>query len=179
VDKDKVPVWLSNMGRVRLKKPKPKKEKKKRGRRREGDVVKVELADGTHTYARTIPRATFAFYDCRKKKNEVVSIEEILKSKILFAIPVMNRAVTSGRWEIVGSKELEPELEEPIRFFSQDPIDPSQYFIWESDVSRPAKKEECKGLECYAVWEAEHVEDRLLDHYLGRKNKWVELVKLK
>jgi len=35
------------------------------------------------------------------------------------------------------------------------------------------------GLERAAVWGPSHVEDRLRDHYAGRKNKWVESLRIK
>ena len=42
---------------------------------------------------------------------------------------------------------------------------------------RLAIAEECVGLERAAVWEPEHVEDRLRDHFAGRSNRWVESLK--
>ncbi len=44
---------------------------------------------------------------------------------------------------------------------------------------RPATTGECIGLEAAAVWEAEHVEDRLRDHFAGQLNKWVEQLRAK
>jgi hypothetical protein len=43
---------------------------------------------------------------------------------------------------------------------------------------RPAKRKECVGLECCAVWDPEHVEDRLKDHFAGIPNKWVQSMAL-
>lgn len=62
----------------------------------------------------------------------------------------------------------------------QDIIDPSQFSIYNpnnGEIIR-ATKEECSGLERSAVWEPEHVEDRLIDHFENRPNKWVESLKI-
>lgn len=42
----------------------------------------------------------------------------------------------------------------------------------------PASRQELEGLEVAAVWDPEHVEDRLRDHFSGRPNKWVESIRL-
>jgi hypothetical protein len=39
--------------------------------------------------------------------------------------------------------------------------------------------EEVKGLERAAVWEADHIEDRLTDYIDGKENKWVKSLELK
>jgi hypothetical protein len=36
---------------------------------------------------------------------------------------------------------------------------------------------ECTSLERAAVWDTEHIEDRLEDYFNGRENKWVESLK--
>jgi hypothetical protein len=40
-------------------------------------------------------------------------------------------------------------------------------------------REDCVGLERAAVWEPEHIEDRLRDHFNGIKNIWEESLKIK
>lgn len=42
-----------------------------------------------------------------------------------------------------------------------------------------ATRAQCAGLERSAVWDAEHVEDRLRDRRAGRLNKWAESLALK
>lgn len=42
-----------------------------------------------------------------------------------------------------------------------------------------ATREECEGLEICAVWEAHAVEERIIDHYNGVPNFWVESMKIK
>jgi hypothetical protein len=65
--------------------------------------------------------------------------------------------------------------------FIQNTLDPSKFSLYDPNTGEmtPATKEQCIGLECAAVWEAEHVVDRINDHYAGRKNKWLEQLEIK
>jgi hypothetical protein len=148
----------------------------KRQRRRVGDVLRIDLGAGFHTYARVLPDASFAFYDCRVVRE--ASLPEILASQILFQIAVMNHAVTTGRWAMIGHEPLSGAMLLLPPKFIQDPIDKAIFSIYENGVIRPATREQCLGLERASVWEPEHVEDRLRDHYAGRMNHIVELQKL-
>ena len=152
-----------------------KAENQKRIRRTVGDFVKIRLDDKSHSYARVLDEPLFAFYDCVTSKD--LSVEEVKKHQVLFKIWVMNRAVTSGRWSVVGNRPLEKEEQESPAFFKQDPVKPSSFVIYRNGVERRASYAECEGLECAAVWDPEHVEDRLRDHFSGKPNKWVESLK--
>ena len=142
-----------------------------------GDVVRVDLGDGFHTYARVLSEALFAFYDGRI--TEELALERILALPILFQVPVMDHAVKRGRWVIVGNAPLDDSLLNPPPRFMQDALRKNLFRIYENGQTRPASKEECIGLEREAVWEPAHVEDRLRDHYAGRNNKWVASLKIK
>lgn len=43
----------------------------------------------------------------------------------------------------------------------------------------PATFEECEGHKRAAVWDPCHIESRLLDHFEGWSNKWVESLALR
>jgi hypothetical protein len=51
-------------------------------RRIVGDVVRIDLGDGYHTYARVLEEVLFAFYDSRA--TEELPIERIIASPISF-----------------------------------------------------------------------------------------------
>jgi hypothetical protein len=93
----------------------------KRQRRRAGDVVRIDLGAGFHTYARVLPNPSFAFYDCRLVGE--ASLPEILASPILFRIAVMNHAVKTGRWPVIGHEPLNGAILCLPPKFIQDPID--------------------------------------------------------
>tara|TARA_R110002073_G_scaffold34432_1_gene102173 strand:+ start:1043 stop:1498 length:456 start_codon:yes stop_codon:yes gene_type:complete len=141
-----------------------------------GDIVKVRLEDGDFCFGRILEEPLVAFYDL--KTVRISSVEEIVKRPILFKIWVMNHAINSGAWEVIGHHELEDDLKEPVRFFKQDPISKGVCLYINSEEV-PATREQCEGLDRAAVWNPEHVEDRLRDHYLGVPNQWVESLKLK
>jgi hypothetical protein len=123
-----------------------------------------------------LPEATFAFYDSRA--TEELSIEHVITRPVLFFVAVMQYAIKGGLWPIVGHAPLDDQLKAPPCFI-QDPLNLNNFEIYKDGKIRKATKEECAGLECAAVWDPEHVEDRLKDHYAGRKNKWLESLGMK
>lgn len=143
-----------------------------------GTILKIPFDDTVHTYARVLRHPFIAVYDC-KTSEDVTSLEEIIAKEILFVVAVMDRAVTGGRWKAVGALPLKDgEIPIPDQFM-QDMFNPNNCQIIDSSGNvREATIEECEGLERAAVWEAEHVEDRIRDHYLGRPNRWLESMKL-
>jgi hypothetical protein len=140
-----------------------------------GDIVKIPLGDGWQCYARVLPEAALAFYDSRNNRD--LPIEKVIERPVLFVVPVMHHAIKGGRWPVIGHIPLDDQVKSPPRFI-QDPLDKNIFRIYENGKMRPATREECVGLERAAVWEPEHVEDRLRDHYAGRKNKWFESLKM-
>jgi hypothetical protein len=148
-----------------------------RQQRTMGAILRVPLNDGWHTYAQTLHEADFAFFDARTR--DALAIEEIIQRPILFREAVHKSAYSTGRWPKVGKSPLKPELALPVPKFIQDGLCPDKFEIYLGGVIRPATKEECVGLSRCSVWEADHIEDRLNDHYAGVPNKWVELERLK
>ena len=146
----------------------------KRQKALEGAFVKISLGDKKYAYGRILKEPLYAFYDGEAEGD--LPLLEIQSKPILFRVWVMNKAVTSGRWEIVGVAPLEEDLKVEPRFFKFDRVGKKLNIYYRQQES-PATWEECKDLECAAVWSAEHVEDRLRDCFLGRPNKWVEALK--
>lgn len=147
----------------------------KRVRRQEGKVVKVPLDDdGLAAYAVILKSPKFAVFDGR----EVSSVEDALKRHPMFYVSVMERAVTSGRWSVVKvNPDAVPALKAPPTFM-QDPINPEKLQIYEGGVIRPATRAECELLERTAVWDPEHVEDRIRDAYAGQENRWLRSLQI-
>jgi hypothetical protein len=149
----------------------------KRQRRRAGDVVRIDLGAGFHTYARVLPDPLVAFYDCRRVGE--ASLPEVLSSQILFRLAVMNHAVKAGRWPVIGHEPLKAEMLLLPPNFIQDPIDETIFSIYENRALPAGTREQPHGFERALVWEPEHVEDRLRAHYAGNVNHIVELLKLR
>jgi hypothetical protein len=148
-------------------------------------VVEIPLGSGRHAYARLLEEPLVEFYDVEVRDGDDVNLAAILSAPAAFAIYVMNAATTSGRWRRVGRLPLTADdRNEPRRFCKQDALTGDLSISWEDSQSGeahevPASLAECERLEVAAVWSAEHVEDRLRDHFAGRPNKWVELLRPK
>ncbi|NML34256.1 immunity 26/phosphotriesterase HocA family protein [Paraburkholderia antibiotica] len=148
---------------------------KVRGRGKVGDVVKIDLGNGRFGYGRVLPEPLMAFYDLQS--TEAMKADVVTGSSVLFMIGVMYRAIKSDRWEVVGNIPLEEPLKAEPRFFVYDML-AKRFSIYHGGKITPSSREDCIGLESAAGWEAEHIEDRLCDHFAGVPNKWVESLKL-
>jgi hypothetical protein len=149
----------------------------KKVRRNVGDIVKIPLSDGSHSYAIVLPAPRFAFLDYRGRQE--LPAADVVRVQPLFQLLVMDYAVTSGRWPRIGHVQPPASfLQFPV-FFKQDPINKKYSLYTGNGREVPATREQCEGLERYAVWDPEHVEERLLDHYSGRPNRWVEASKIR
>lgn len=142
-----------------------------------GQFVKNPLNDGYNTYARIIEGKFYAFYDGRKKES--LPLIDISNLPVAFIIPVHMNGVKSGRWQIIGGLPLEEKFKTAPAFFIQDPLDSSVFRIYKNGQMYKSSLEECIGLERFMVWDFEYVESRLMDHYAGKPNVWVELSKIK
>ncbi len=149
----------------------------KKQRRVVGAVLQVPLGDGSHVYAQTLAEADFAFFDHRSDRS--VSVPEVVVMPVLFRVAVHKSAWVDGRWPRVGAADVRPDLTKPTARFIQDPLHPSRFQIYVAGEIREASKQECVGLERCAVWDPQHVEDRLRDHYAGRTCRWVESLRIR
>lgn len=142
-----------------------------RQRRGIGVVLKVPLGDQVHCYAWTLPEADFVLFDLLTGSD--VPVIDVVKHPIAFRVAVNGSAYLDGRWLRVGKSQPSPHLLAPVPKFMQDVLT-GRFKIYLGGEIRPAKLEECVGLERCAVWSPEQVEDRLRDHFAGRVNKWVK-----
>jgi Immunity protein 26 len=149
----------------------------KRQRRKPGNILAIPATDGSLYFGRELNKGVVACYDLRS--DVVVKPELVLGSPVLFSVPVMNYAITKGRWPVIGWASLEPALAKPIDFFMQDMYTGEFSIYKENGEIIPATRSEIEGLECEAAWEPEHIEDRLRDHYAGQKNIWLESLRPK
>jgi immunity protein 26 of polymorphic toxin system len=149
----------------------------KRQRRILGGIYRIALGDGTFAYCQALAEAEFVFFELRDEGDAAPS--EVAGRNHLFRIAIHKSAWDTGRWSLIGMAPIAPDLQGPVPKFVQDPIKPDKFSIYLGGRIRPASREECAGLERSAVWDPEHVEDRIRDHYAGASNKWVESQRLK
>jgi hypothetical protein len=154
--------------------------KSKRVRRRAGDILKINLGGGIHSYAQVAEEPLIVFFD--EAGSEEVQLDRIIRLPALFRIWVHNDAVKKGIWPVIGNQQLAPKHAAEPYFYKQDAVTGrlSLYHSSFADTGweRPASATDCEGLECAAVWDAEHVEDRLRDHFAGQSNRWVDSIRI-
>lgn len=152
-------------------------------RREPGQIVRIDLGNETHSYGHVLREPLIAFYD-RAYQDEELPPEIIASLPLAFTLMVMNHAITKGRWPIIGRVQPSFGINLTPAFFKQDLIT-GEFSIYQEipDLApfyeRPAEIEECLGLEAAAVWEPEHVEDRLRDHFAGLPNLWAQSLRPK
>ncbi|WP_168454853.1 Imm26 family immunity protein [Sphingopyxis microcysteis] len=149
-------------------------------RRKPGQILKIDLGAGIYALGIVLDEPLIAFFDQEFKEASAYEVERL---PVAFILMVMNNAVTSGRWDVLGMQNIPDRLSDKPKFCKQDPISGDLSIYQEIDelaphFERPAEPGECEGLETAAVWEAEHVEDRLRDHFAGRENEWEKQLRI-
>jgi hypothetical protein len=141
---------------------------------REGSLLRISLEDGTDAFARVLPNGQIAIYAHRVSRSDATP-PDVFGSKPLWKLTVMKYALTSGKWRVVDFRPLEPELTSPVEYFMKD-VFTGRFSIYRSSDGhiKDSTFEECRELEAAAVWDPEHVEDRLRDYFAGRPNAWAE-----
>jgi len=136
-----------------------------------GAIVKIPLEKRFYGYGRILEGTSFAFYDLHSKEK-INDLSKIISSPILFIISVNNYAVTDGRWAKIGKLPLEKKFGVLPPRYTQDLLSPDKFKIIYSDGTvKDATQKECSGLERFAVWQPQQVEERLSDYFAGRKNR--------
>jgi len=93
-----------------------------------------------------------------------------------FIIGVYNKVLTSGEWPIVGDDPFgENEDPWPPPRCMIDSIS-GKYSIYHHGKTTPASAEECQDLEVTAVWDRDHIIDRILH---GNESKYLKSLRRK
>ena len=135
-------------------------------RRKLGNVYAIPLPNGKFAYGREYRDAGFAI--SKFQSDEIVKNPDF--SEIDFFVAVYNRVLTCGEWPKVGNYPFEDEEEAWIPpTYIEDQIKPGNYEIYHKGLIRKATKAECIGLEVCAVWDSNHVIDRLMGNDIWTK----------
>lgn len=141
-------------------------------------MVEIPLGEGRRGFARDLGLEV-EFYDRLAVDGEVVDVAGLEATPVAFRVWVMDRAFKpSSTWRSIGKLPLREDGSAPSRFVKQDALTGALSIYWEdaragTEHEEPATLDECAGLETAAVWSANHVEDRLRDHFAGKPNTWV------
>lgn len=138
----------------------------------EGAILEINIENQYYVYAQILLKGLgYAFFDF-KSENKLLDFSILHKSRVLFIVMVYNDVITQGKWQKVGKLDVREDLRvQPMKFI-RDVLNPDKFRLYDPNtgVMMPATKEECKGLEVAAVYEAEHIEQRISDYYAGRIN---------
>ena len=148
----------------------------KRARRRVGDVVSIDLGEGRFGFAVVLKEPLFGYYDY-SSDAPAPPLSEIVASPIAFKVCTMRHHVVSGRWPVIGRIEISDEDAALPWFFKEDSLTNQLSKTRDGTEELPVTEEEAMQMERAAVWEPDHVVDRLRDHFAGVPNKWVESLK--
>ena len=132
--------------------------KRKRIKVRVGDILQIQLPNGTFAYGKVFRDASVGIY----RKIFDSPVEPPINSPFAFTICLYNDILKSGMWPIVSQepfRSLEDEWPPPMCI--KDPLSGS-YSVYHKGEIRASTKAECEGLETAAVWDADHVIDRIM-----------------
>ena len=113
-----------------------------------------------------------------------VTSRDVIGGGIAFTVAVMDFAFRrDSKWLLLGVVPLTPDEQAEVhRMFKQDPLNGALSIYWEGPDGawgeEPATRAECAGLERAAVWDPEHVEERLRDRRVGRPNPLAQRMRL-
>lgn len=143
---------------------------------KEGDIFQVPLKDGKVAYGKVL-KNTWAFYDLCVDANEKVDLDLVNSSKVAFKIWVTEFALTKGLWTILGNRALTSEESENVYFYKQDRINNKVWKTLTGAEKEPITVEECLQLEVAAVWDPEHVVERLECQFFNLEDLGLKLKK--
>ncbi len=138
----------------------------------EGAILELNIENQYYTYAQILTKCLgYAFFEY-ETKEKLTDFSILNKCKVLFIVMVYNDVINQGEWLKVGKLPIRDDLKiQPMKFI-QDPLNPSKFELYNPNTGEITKatKDECRGLEVAAVYEAEHIEERISDHFSGRVN---------
>lgn len=146
-----------------------------------GAILEINIEGQYYVYAQILQNGDgIAFFDY-KTEEKLEDLTILLSVRILFILSVYNDIITQGKWIKVGKLHIRKELEVLPMKFIQDHFNPQNFEHYNPNTGEITKatREDCEGLERAAVWDANHVEDRIRDYYWGVPNVWVEQLKIK
>lgn len=135
-----------------------------------GEVLQFKLPDGNYAFGRMLREGAVAFY---RVTSEVAGDAPIGSGDYQFVAALYRDVVRSDEVPIVG---FDPTVfngdDWPLAQSVRDPITGDMQ-IYERGQMRPSSPDECVGLEPAAVWDLNHIIDRLM----GFGNFWVSGVR--
>lgn len=149
-----------------------------------GVLFRIVTKGGHVGYGRKLQDSYAEFFNLRVAEGDPdPTPSELFASGVAFRIAIAD--VVGYEWPVIGMAELDAsEINRTFLFVKQDPINGRVSIYWRKPIDRSigerrATLEECAGLETAALWQREHVEQRLIDSWAGVPNATTESLRPK
>ena len=146
----------------------------KRQRETVGAILEIPIYGEYYAYAQIIPHGLCAFFDYRSREplHDFSVLETV---PVLFIIGVYTQVITQGVWLKVGKLPVRKEFEIAPMEYIYDMVGKKfeQYDPNTGEIT-PSTKEIARGREAAAVWDNNHIEDRIRDHYNNVPCIWLK-----
>lgn len=146
-----------------------------------GSILKVKLANTTFGLARVIGGGFIEFYDISITNEGLIEVVNTLKQhKVIFTLSVHKSWKKNSGWESIGNSM--DSIPSPPKQFMQNFANLDDIKIINPDGSMAVSTREeivKQGIERVAVWEDNHIEDRLRDYFSGVPNRWLDQLGVK
>lgn len=127
---------------------------------RTGDVYAIPLPNGQFAFGRAFRDAGFGVY--RKMGTSITDLPNMKDEDYQFVVSVYRDLLRDNVWKFIENRPFKSEeMEWPPQRCIKDSIS-GEYSIYYKGEIYPAKKEECEGLEVAAVWDRNHIIDRIM-----------------
>ncbi|AEA96793.1 Imm26 family immunity protein [Alteromonas mediterranea] len=134
-----------------------------------GKVVEIRLPDNSFSYGLVLESPLVAFSN-RTFKSRQTQFSDLFNDSI-FIVWVMKYALGKKGWPKVGKLNSHKLFGRSHTFYKFDSINKS-FSTYCNGIETPANLEDCVKLECAAVWDSLHVEDRIFANSKGEVCKW-------
>lgn len=127
-----------------------------------GTILEIELQPELYAYAIVLEKTEVAFFGHIGKKISDNIYKEIINSGEIFAVVLHKTAFKSNNWRVVGKVPQGKELSGG-RDYKIDCSGKISIYSQKDGSIRAASQSEVSDLETASVWEARHIERRLMD----------------
>ncbi|WP_413379269.1 Imm26 family immunity protein [Paenibacillus taichungensis] len=131
-----------------------------------GDLYAIPLPNGKFAFGRRFKDANIAIYNYMGNTFE----DKPQQENYQFIVGVYDDVLKSGDWPVVENRPFVNEAEAwppPACVIDKLTGEHSIYYMGEI---KPADIKECEGLEIAAVWEAQHIVDRIMGNNTWHKD---------
>jgi len=147
---------------------------------KKGNMAAIPINEKQYTFGRIISFPFMEFYNYILEKEDIDNFDPslLLKNKPIFTVLIHKSCVSKKHWKIIGFNDT--NLPEVPPVFIQDAFNPSDIKILQGTTSLvKARFEDVRNMERQAIWESDHIEQRIKDHIEGKPNITYEFFRAK